>query len=156
MPIRQELYMIRKHQLTTKKQIFNTFADLIRGNTMESKRQNKVAKLIQKELAEILRSFTFGSSKNAMITVSQVRISPDLSSAKVYLSIFTLGQSNSGKESIDTKSLLLEDVVSHKSQIRKQLGLKVGKQLRIVPELLFYLDDSLDYEANIDDLLKGN
>lgn len=123
---------------------------------METKRQSKVAKLIQKELAEILRSSSFGLSKNAMITVSQVRISPDLSSAKSYLSIFTLGQSNSGKESINTKALLLEEVRSHTNQIRKQLGLKVGKQLRIVPELLFYLDDSLDYEANIDDLLKGN
>ena len=125
---------------------------------METKRQSKVSKLIQKELAEILRSSSFGLSNNAMITVSQVRISPDLSSAKTYLSIFTLGQSNSGKEAIDSKAHLLEKIKSHTNQIRKQLGLKVGKQLYSAegPKILdrfhpnYYVSSTFRYEVSND------
>ncbi|MFN4122689.1 MAG: 30S ribosome-binding factor RbfA [Flavobacteriales bacterium] len=111
---------------------------------MESTRQKKVARLIQKEIAELFTLMGNGLNPGGMITVTTVRVSPDLSFAKVYLSVF--------------KGLKAEQVirnVEHASkEIRLKLGNKVRHQLRIVPELAFYLDDSLDYFERIDELLK--
>ena len=110
---------------------------------MESLRQQKVNKLLAKELAEIFRSESRSLFGGGFITVTTVRVSPDLSSAKIYLSIMA-----KDKHSIFT---LIENQVN---VIRKKLGLIVGKQLRIVPELSFFIDDSLDYAMKIDALLK--
>lgn len=111
---------------------------------METTRQSKISRLIQKDLSELFqrecREFCIGS----MVSVTVVRISPDLSVAKVYLSIFPSGKA---QEVIDA-------IQKGTSQIRFNLGKKVGKQLRIVPELKFFVDDSLDYAENINDLLK--
>ena len=111
---------------------------------MDSVRQQRINKLIQKELAEIFR----GESKNlfggAFITVTTVRISPDLGIAKIYISIMATKD----------KELIFTLVKDQTKPIRKRLGLIVGKQLRIVPELYFYLDDSLDYAMKIESLLK--
>ena len=85
----------------------------------------------------------FGSS---MITVTEVRISPDLSVAKVWVSIFPIGGAK--KEDVMTA------IQDNTSDLRRRLGLRVGKQLRIIPQLSFYLDDSLDYIENIEKLLK--
>ena len=79
-----------------------------------------------------------------MVSVSQVRISPDLGLAKVYISIFPS----------EKKEGILEELEKAHSQVRRYLGLRIGKQLRIVPEVQFYVDDSLDYIENIDRLLK--
>ncbi|MBA2613439.1 MAG: 30S ribosome-binding factor RbfA [Bacteroidetes bacterium] len=111
---------------------------------MESLRQQKVNKLLAKELAEIFRSEARSLFGGGFITVTTVRVSPDLSSAKAYLSIM----GNKDKKAIFK---LIQDQTS---VIRKKLGLIVGKQLRIVPELMFYIDDSLDYAMKIDALLK--
>lgn len=111
---------------------------------METTRQNKISRLIQKDLAEILQKEGRNFFSGVMISVTNVRISPDLSIARVYLSIFP---SEKGKE-------ILVEVKQIQSKIRGLLGLKVGKQLRIVPQLDFHLDDSLDYIDNIDRLLK--
>jgi ribosome-binding factor A len=111
---------------------------------MESLRQQKVNKLLAKELAEIFRSESRSLFGGGFITVTTVRVSPDLSSAKVYLSIM------GNKE----KTVVFKLVESQNNVIRKKLGLIVGKQLRIVPELMFYIDDSLDYAMKIDELLK--
>jgi ribosome-binding factor A len=112
---------------------------------MDSTRQKKISRLLQKELGGIFQRKTneFGGK---MITVTTVRISPDLSIAKIYLSIFP-----KKKEGDETMS----DIKFHTSQIRNELGRIVGKQLRIVPELHFFEDDSLDYIDNIDNLLKN-
>jgi ribosome-binding factor A len=110
---------------------------------MESLRQQKVNKLLAKELAEIFRSESRSLFGGGFITVTTVRVSPDLSSAKIYLSIMA-----KDKQSIFT---MIENQVN---VIRKKLGLIVGKQLRIVPELSFFIDDSLDYAMKIDALLK--
>lgn len=112
---------------------------------MESTRQKKVARLIQKELATffLLRSKTM--FEGAFITVTQVRISADLSYAKVYLSLF---KSEKPQEMVNKINNL-------RKEIRKHLGEIVRKQLRIVPELEFFLDDSLDYYENIERLLKN-
>ena len=109
-----------------------------------STRQLKVARELQRDLAEIIRSKGMAVWGGAMVTVSEVRISPDLSQAKVFVSIFP-----SDKQ--DATMALLEE---NKRAVRGELGRKVGSQLRIVPELDFYLDTTLDYAAHIDELLK--
>jgi len=112
---------------------------------METTRQNKISRLLQKSLGEILLRMSkthFGSS---LITVTNVRITPDLSIAKVYLSIFSL---------MSDKSAILPVINSMNAEIRYELGLKTGKQLRIIPSLEFFIDDSLDYIENIEKLLK--
>jgi ribosome-binding factor A len=113
---------------------------------MPSIRQEKVAKLVQQELAVIFQQHSKDMFDGAFITVTIVRMSPDLGVAKVYLSFFAPGKDNKGE--------FLDVVRSQSSKIRGILGNKVGKQLRVVPELIFYLDDSLDYADKINDLLK--
>jgi ribosome-binding factor A len=112
--------------------------------SMESLRQQKVNKLLAKELAEIFRSESRNLFAGGFITVTTVRVSPDLSSAKIYLSIMA------NKD----KTAVFKLIEGQNNVIRKKLGLIVGKQLRIVPELQFYMDDSLDYAMKIDALLK--
>ncbi|MCQ2146776.1 MAG: 30S ribosome-binding factor RbfA [Bacteroidales bacterium] len=109
-----------------------------------STRQLKVAREIQKDMAEIIRSKGMAAFGGAMVTVSEVRVSPDLSIAKTYVSIFPSDKQESVMK-------LLEE---NNKALRGELGHKVGKQLRIVPEIVFYLDTSLDYAEHIDELLK--
>lgn len=110
----------------------------------ESTRQLKIGRQLQRDLAEIIRSKGMAAFGGAMVTVSEVRISPDLSVAKVFVSIFP---SNKASE--------VMDIIKESSKsIRGDLGRLIAKQLRIVPELVFMLDTSLDYAEHIDDLLK--
>ena len=111
-----------------------------------STRQLKVAREIQKALAEIIRSKGMSAMGGALVTVSEVRVSPDLSVAKVWVSIFPIGGAK--KEDVMTA------IQDNTSDLRRRLGLRVGKQLRIIPQLTFFLDDSLDYIEKIDTLLK--
>lgn len=111
---------------------------------MESVRQQKVNKLIQKELAEIFRSEAKSMFNGAFITVTVVRVSPDLGTSKIYLSIMATKD----------KKAIFKLVEDQTPLIRKKLGLIVGKQLRVVPELSFFIDDSLDYAMKIEELLK--
>ncbi len=110
---------------------------------MESNRQQKINRLIQKELGEM---FLLETKKMAgvLISVTQVRVTPDLGLAHVRLSFFPPER---GEE-------LLQNINRNVKSIRFNFGKRVGKQLRIVPELVFHLDDSLDYIENIDKLLK--
>jgi ribosome-binding factor A len=110
---------------------------------MESTRQKKVARLIQKEMAELFQRESKTLFQGAFITVTTARISPDLGHAKVYLSMFK----------VEKPELLLNEIREHKKEIRKRLGEKVRHQLRIVPDIDFFIDDSLDYLENIDKLL---
>lgn len=110
----------------------------------ESTRQLKVAKELQKDMAEIIRSKGMAFFDGAMVTVSGVRISPDLSVAKVYVSIFPSAKAEKVMGILEENSKAL----------RGELGNRVAKQLRIVPEINFYLDSSLDYVAHIEELLK--
>lgn len=112
---------------------------------METTRQQKINRLIQKELGEVFLLQT-KAMPGILVSVSRVRISPDLSVAKAYLSIFP---SEKGKE-------LLENIKANVKAIRFDMGQRLGKQLRIVPEFIFYLDDSLDYLENIDRLLNSD
>lgn len=110
---------------------------------MQETRQNKISRLLQKELAEIFQSQT-RQTNGVLVSVTRVRISPDLSICTAYLSIFP---SEKGEE-------LLENIRSNEKTIRYELGRRVRNQLRIIPELRFFLDDSLDYMEHIDELLK--
>jgi len=112
---------------------------------MTNIRQNKVARLIQKELSDIFLQNASAMFNNAMISVTVVRMSPDFSLAKVYLSIFNTQCSDQE---------VFENIQLQKKQIRNLLGQKIRKQVRIIPEIAFFIDDSLDYFNKIDDLLK--
>lgn len=112
---------------------------------METTRQAKISRLLQKELSEILRLQT-AKTHGIIISVSAVRISPDLSIAKAYLSIFPSAMAPE----------IIENLTRNARTIRYELGQKVRFQLRKVPELAFYLDDSLDYVENIDKLLASD
>ena len=110
---------------------------------MESTRQKKVARLLQKEVGMILQQMT-NELGGKMITITKVRMSPDLSLAKIYLSFFPVKK--------DENPISLLKV--HIPHIRHELGTRVRNQLRIVPELAFFIDDSLDYIEKIENLLK--
>lgn len=109
---------------------------------METTRQNKIARLLQKELSEIFQQQT-RSMHGVLISVSTVRISPDLSVARAYLSIFPSEKS----------AELIKNINDNMKSIRYELGTRVRYQLRIIPELKFFVDDSLDYLEHIDELL---
>ena len=113
---------------------------------MESTRQKKIGKLLQKDISEMFqreaREYTLGS----MVSVTVVRVTADLSIAKVYISIFPTGK----------KDEVFNNINENVSKLRYMLGQRVGKQLRVIPELHFFIDDSLDYIDNIDRLLKND
>lgn len=110
---------------------------------MQETRQNKIARLLQKELSVIFQEQTRGMH-GVMVSVTRVRISPDLSICTAHLSIFP---SERGEE-------ILNNINANGKTIRYELGTRVRNQLRIIPELRFFIDDSLDYIDRIDELLK--
>jgi len=113
---------------------------------MESQRQKKISILIQKDISNIIQSFFREKVRSTFIvSVTKVKISPDLSISKIYLSVFP---------SINSQSVL-SLLNKNKSLIRKKLSLLVKNQLRIIPEIVFFIDDSLDYIENIDKALKA-
>lgn len=112
---------------------------------MESKRQEKIARMLQKELGEIFMLYA-KKMQGIIISVTNVKVSPDLSITHNSLSVFP---SEKGRE-------VLELVKQDTKSIRFELGKRVRNQLRIIPELAFHLDDSLDYLERIDNLLKSD
>ena len=112
---------------------------------MESKRQQKYSRMIQKELGDIFQRNLTHQLGSMMVSVTQVRMSPDLGSARAYLSFVMNKDADSA----------LERVNLHKSEIRRELGKRIGRQVRAVPELAFFLDDSSDYAARMDKLISG-
>ena len=110
---------------------------------MQETRQNRIARLLQKELSLIFQSQT-RMMHGVMVSVTRCRISPDMSVCTAYLSIFP---SEKGEE-------IIGNVNTNVKTIRYELGTRVRNQLRIIPELRFFIDDSLDYIDHIDELLK--
>ena len=110
---------------------------------MQETRQNKIARMLQKELSLIFQQQT-RAMHGTMVSVTRTKISPDLSICTAYLSIFP---SDKGEE-------ILQNINASNKAIRYELGTRVRNQLRIVPELRFFIDDSLDYIEHIDELLK--
>ena len=110
---------------------------------MQETRLNRVSRLLQKELASIFQSQT-RAMHGVLVSVTRVKISPDLSICTSYLSIFPSDKSEE----------LLNNIRANEKTIRYDLGQRVRNQLRIVPELRFFIDDSLDHIERIDSLLK--
>lgn len=110
---------------------------------MQETRQNKIARLLQKELSMIFQQQT-RAMNGVMVSVTRTKISPDLSICTAYLSVFP---SEKGEE-------ILANINTNAKSIRFELGTRIKNQLRIIPELRFFIDDSLDYIERIDELLK--
>ena len=110
---------------------------------MQETRQNRIARLLQKELSLIFQSQT-RAMHGIMVSVTRCRVSPDLSICTAYLSIFP---AEKGEE-------IIKNITANEKTIRYELGTRVRNQLRIIPELRFFIDDSLDYIERIDELLK--
>ena len=111
----------------------------------ESNRQRKVAQIIQQDLAEFFRRQAAESKQNFLVTVSDVKVTADLSIAKIYLSIFPS----------EFRTQIMKEIEINKAQYRNFIGQKMGKQVRIIPELNFYLDTTLDDVEKIEKELKG-
>lgn len=110
---------------------------------MQETRQNRIARLLQKELSLIFQSQT-RAMRGVMVSVTRCRISPDLSICTAYLSIFPSEKAGE----------IIKNITANDRTIRYELGTRVRNQLRIIPELRFFVDDSLDYIDRIDELLK--
>lgn len=113
---------------------------------METQRQKKIAGVIQEDIVDILqRAAKDGGLQGTLISVTKVKVTTDLSIAKVYISIFPNKQATE----------LMEGIKSNQPLIKHELAQRTRNQLRRVPELLFYLDDSIEYMDNIEKSLKG-
>ena len=126
---------------------------------MDSTRQNKIARLIQQDLGDIFLKEMKPAIGNSLLTVTRVRVTSDLSIARAYISIYPVGNMPVTPDTPEgtkaTKQLVINAILEHSGDIRRRLGFREGKQLRIIPNLEFYLDDSLDYIENIENLLKN-
>jgi ribosome-binding factor A len=112
---------------------------------METNRQKKIAGVLQKDLADVLQHDAQDGMKGVIISVTKVLVTSDLSNAKVYISVFP--QTN--------REIILEGLRENTATIRYEMAKRTRKQLRRMPELFFYMDDSLDYIENIDNAIKG-
>ena len=110
---------------------------------MDSTRQQKIERQIQRDIAEILQKELADVCRGSLVTVTTVRVSPDLAYAKIYISIFPF----------ERNAELLAAIKEQGWLVRKLLGARIRNQLKVVPELEFFLDDSLEYIENIDNLL---
>ena len=111
----------------------------------ETNRQRKIAGVLQKDLAEVLQHAAQDGMKGVIISVSKVNVTSDLSNAKVFLSVFP--QIN--------REIILKGVQENTATIRYEMARRTKNQLRRMPELSFYIDDSLDYIEDIDNALRG-
>lgn len=114
------------------------------SNEVESTRQQKIGRQVLRDISDIFSKEAASLLRGAMVSVTLVRMSPDFALAKVYLSVFPF----------DKCAEVMESMEQNNWMIRKALGTRVKHQLRIVPELVFYIDDSLEYISTIDKLLK--
>jgi ribosome-binding factor A len=112
---------------------------------METNRQKKIAGVIQKDLVDILQGAARDGMKGVVISVTKVHVTSDLGQAKAYLSIFPS----------EKKEEIMEGIKANTAMIRHALAIRTKNQLRRMPEMHFFIDDSLDYIENIDKALKG-
>jgi ribosome-binding factor A len=111
---------------------------------MESKRQQKYSKLIQKEIGEIFQKEAKNILGNSFVTVSRVMVSPDLGVAKVYLSFL-----------LEKDKPVFDTINERKNELRKHLGNRIGKSVRIIPELALFMDDSASYAQHMDKVISS-
>ncbi|SFO35971.1 ribosome-binding factor A [Chitinophaga sp. YR627] len=110
----------------------------------ESKRQKQIGQLLQKELSEIFQRMGFNVVDGGMISISSVKLTPDLLEARVYLSMFKIADSHE----------MVNRIKERMGEIKKDLGNRVGKQLRRIPEITLFLDDTLEYIFKMEELFK--
>jgi ribosome-binding factor A len=110
----------------------------------EGKRQRQVAGVLQEELNDIFRRLGFNMMYGGMVSISSVKVTPDLLEARIYVSLFQVKNMEAAMKKIDDRSW----------EIKKELGDRVKNQLRRIPVLQFYLDDTLDQVFKMEDLLK--
>ena len=110
---------------------------------METTRQQKISRQIQRDIADIFQKEAAALVRGSMVTVTTVRVSPDFGYVKIYVSVFPF----------DKGATILEALKSNNWMIRRALGQRIRFQLKVVPELEFFIDDSLEYIENIDNLL---
>ena len=111
--------------------------------TNQNMRQQKIARQIQRDMAEILQKEGAAIVAGRMVTVTTVRVSPDFAYAKIYVSVFPFERAEETMQALEKNNGFL----------RRELGRRIRNQLKVVPELQFFLDDSLEYIENIDSLL---
>ena len=111
---------------------------------MENTRQQKIAKQIQKDVAEIFQKEGAAIVRGMLVTVTAVRVSPDFGYAKIYVSVFPFERSQE----------LMQELEKNNWFVRRALGQRIRNQLKSVPEIQFFLDDSLEYIEHIDEALK--
>lgn len=126
--------------MTSEKSKFNQIFAIMN----ESKRQQKFSRLIQRDLSDIFQKDKIGIFSGTFVTVADVKISPDLSIARIYLSMLM----------VKDKDAMLDKISQHKSEIRRDLGNKIGKQVRIVPDLLFFIDEVEERAQRLDKLIE--
>lgn len=112
---------------------------------MESNRQRKVSQIIQEDMAEFFRKQASESKQHFLVTVTAVKVTADLGVAKIYLSIFPP----------EHRKAIMKEIEENKAVYRNYLGQKMAKQVRIIPQLSFFLDTSLDDVERIERELKG-
>lgn len=112
---------------------------------METNRQKKIAGVLQKDLADVLQHAAQDGMKGVIISVTKVLVTSDLSNAKIYISVFPQTK----------RDIILEGLRENTATIRYEMAKRTKEQLRRMPELFFYMDDSLDYIEDIDNALKG-
>ncbi len=112
---------------------------------METNRQKKIAGVLQKDLADVLQHAAQDGMKGVIISVTKVNVTSDLSQAKVFLSVFPQLK----------REIILKGVQENTATIRYEMARRTKNQLRRMPNLLFYIDDSLDYIEDIDNALRG-
>lgn len=112
---------------------------------MESNRQRKVAQIIQEDFAELFRKQAAESKQSILVSVSDVKVTADLGIAKIYLSIFPQ----------EFRSAVMKEIEESKAQYRNFIGQKMAKQVRIIPQLNFYLDTALDDVEKLERELRG-
>lgn len=112
---------------------------------METNRQRKVSQIIQEDFAELFRKQASESKQSILVSVSDVKVTPDLGIAKIYLSIFPQ----------EFRQAVMKEIEENKAQYRNFIGQKMAKQVRIIPQLNFYLDTTLDDVEKIERELRG-
>jgi ribosome-binding factor A len=110
----------------------------------ESKRQKQIAGVIQEEMNDIFLRMGLNMMDGGMVSISQVKITPDLLEARIYLSLFQLNNADAALKKIEDR----------KGEIRRELGLRMKQQLRRIPELRFFKDDTLDHVFRMEELFK--
>src|SRR5688572_6191176 len=118
---------------------------MIFAASMESKRQQKFSRVLQKELAEVFQRDVSHLFNGAYVSITQVRVSPDLGVAKIYLSLLL---ANNQQE-------VLQIIKTNTKAVRHALAQRIKNQVRVIPELIFYLDDSAEYAAHMDKIISG-